>query len=120
MGRYRINATAHNPNIHELAKPQGLVAEVKSISVLTLFVSLQALLQWLVIVALIIPIGHFFAKHIDKQAVMLDARSAWLGFGFLVAYINLAQIFIRLNSPFVVCGIVLFSLCATAVIKFGL
>ena len=112
MGRHRINATAHNPNIHELAKPQGLVAEVKSISVLTLLVSLQALLQWLVIVALIIPIGYFFARHIDKQAVILDARSAWLGFGFLVAYINLVQIFVRLNSPFVVCGIVLFSLCA--------
>ena len=80
---------------------------------LTLLVSLQALFQWLVVLALLVPIGFFLARLFDDSAVIFEPRTAWLGLSALVTYLNLVHLFIPLSSHFVIGGVILLSISAT-------
>ena len=80
---------------------------------LTLLVSLQALFQWLVVLALLVPIGFFLAKLFDNNALVFEARTAWLGLSALITYLNLVHLFVPLSSHLVLGGITLLSIVAT-------
>jgi len=81
--------------------------------VLTFLVSIQALFQWLVVLGLLFPIGFFLARLFDNNALVFEARTAWLGLSALVTYLNLVHLFVPLSSHFVLGGITLLSIVAT-------
>jgi hypothetical protein len=82
--------------------------------VLTFLVSLQALLQWLVVLGLLFPIGFFLARLFDNGAMFFEARTAWLGLSALVTYLNLVHLVIPLSSHLVIGGVTLLSISAIA------
>jgi hypothetical protein len=82
--------------------------------VLTFLVSLQALFQWVVVLGLLFPIGFFLARLFDNNALVFEARTAWLGLSALVTYLNLVHLFIPLSSHFVIGGVTLLSISAIA------
>ena len=84
---------------------------------LTLFVTFQALVQWLIVLAIILPIGFFIASRIDTQIKLFDPKSALFGLIALVVYINTIHIFLRLNSPYVLALLFLVSVPATTIVR---
>ena len=83
----------------------------------TLLVTFQALVQWLVVLAIIIPIGFFIASRIDTQIKLFDPKSSLFGLIALVIYINTVHIFIRLNSPFVLSLLLMISVTAATIVR---
>ena len=83
----------------------------------TLFVTFQALVQWLIVLAIILPIGFFIAGRIDTQIKLFDPKSALFGLIALVVYINTIHIFLRLNSPYVLALLFLVSVTATTIVR---
>ena len=81
---------------------------------LTFFVSLQALFQWLIVLGLLFPIGFFLARLFDNGAMFFEVRTAWLGLSALVTYLNLVHLVIPLSSHFVIGGVTLLSISAIA------
>ena len=84
---------------------------------LTLFVTFQALVQWLIVLAIIVPIGFFLASRIDTHIKLFDPKSALFGLIALVVYINTIHIFLRLNSPYVLALLFLVSVTATTIVR---
>ena len=84
---------------------------------LTLFVTFQALVQWLTLLAIILPIGFFLASRIDTQIKLFDPKSALFGLIALVVYINTIHIFVRLNSPIVLSLLFIISVTAVTIVR---